>query len=339
MLPIAIWHCTEPRVIRHVADSPTDAAPRPALWWRAVQLFVLLALFVFIARAMGEQQDTLRVAASAITVNWSLVAAASAIVLGTYAALIQSWRVLMIGWGSTLSYPAAVRTWTIANLGRYIPGKVWSVGALVVLAQREGVSPVAATGAAVLGTVINIGAGFGVVAVTGSVVLDALGAGYRTVTWIGSALFIAGTVALPWILPVVLRFLAARRPSLRMPERDLPHHAIWLAVAINIASWVGYGAAFMLLSRALVPEMSGALAAFVAIWTASYLVGYLFLIAPGGIGAREGALIAALLALGLAGAAEAAILAAASRLWLIVLEVLPGLVCLALAPTARRPRS
>jgi glycosyltransferase 2 family protein len=322
-----------------VAESPTSAPPPRAWWWRAVQLILLLALFAFIAQAIGEQQDKLRDAAAAITVNWWRVAAASAIVLATYAALIQSWRVLMTGWGSSLSYSAAVRTWFIANLGRYIPGKVWSVGALVVLAQREGVSPVAATGAAVLGTLINIGAGFGVVAVTGSVVLDALGDGYRAMAWIGSAVFVVGVVTLPWVLPLVLRFLAARRPTMRMPDRDLSPGAIWLAVAINIASWAGYGAAFMLLSRALLPDVSGALAAFVAIWTASYLVGYLLLIAPGGIGVREGALVAACVALGITGAAEATILAAASRLWLIVLEVLPGLVCLALAPGARRPRS
>jgi glycosyltransferase 2 family protein len=322
-----------------MADGQASSSRKPAVWWRAMQLLLLLALFAFIARAITEQQDALRNATSALRVNWLLVAAASAIVLATYAGLIQSWRILMSGWGSSLSYTAAVRTWTIANLGRYIPGKVWSVGALVVLAQRDGVSPVAATGAAVLGTLINIGAGFGVVAVTGTVVLDALGVGYRAVAWVGSAGFVAGIIALPRMLPIILRLIAARRPSIRMPERNLPHAAIWLAVAINIASWAGYGTAFMLLSRALVPDISGALAAFVAIWTASYLVGYLFLIAPGGIGAREGALVAAFLALGIAGSAEAAILAAASRLWLIVLEVLPGLVSLALASGVRRPRS
>jgi uncharacterized membrane protein YbhN (UPF0104 family) len=304
-----------------------------------LQTLLLIALFVFIARAIGEQQDALRRTAASLTVNWALVAAASAIVLATYAALIQSWRVLMTGWGSSLSYGAAVRTWTIANLGRYIPGKVWSVGALVVLAQREGVNPVAATGAAMLGTLINIGAGFGVVAVTGSVVLDALGPGYRVVAWIGSAAFALGVLALPWMLPAVLRAIAARRPAVRLPERDLPNAAIWLSVAINIASWAGYGTAFMLLSHAVLPEVSGAAAAFIAIWTASYLAGYLFLVAPGGIGARETALVAALLALGITGSAEAAILAAAPRLWLIVLEVLPGLVSLALAPGVRRPRS
>jgi uncharacterized membrane protein YbhN (UPF0104 family) len=322
-------------------DTPESARPHspPSRWWRVTQALLLMALFAFIARAIGEQQDALREATASLTVDWTLVAAASTLVLLTYAALIQSWRLLLTGWGSHLSYRAAVRTWTIANLGRYIPGKVWSVGALVVLAQREGVSPVAATGAAMLGTLINLGAGVGVVAVTGPLVLDVLGPGYRLAAWIGSVGFVLGVLMLPRILPRVLRALARYQPAITMPDRDLPHVAMWLAVGINILSWAGYGTAFLLLSRAVVPEVSGALAAFIAIWTASYLVGYLVLVAPGGIGAREAALVGALVALGITGTTEAAILAAASRLWLIVLEVLPGLICLAFAPGVRRPSS
>ena len=319
------------------ARAPDGSTPRT--WWRVAQAVLLLALFAFIARAVAEQRDALRETAANLEVHWGGIAGASALVLLTYAALVQSWRLLVAGWGSTLSYPAAVRIWTIANLGRYIPGKVWSVGALVVLAQREGVNAVAATGAAMLGTLLNLGAGFGVVLLSGSLVLDALGPGYRTAAWLGSAAFVAGTLALPWLLPAVLRTLARRRPSLELPARELPARAVWLAVAINLLSWVGYGSAFLLLTRAVLPEVSGALVAYIAIWTASYLVGYLVLIAPGGIGAREAALVAAFVALGMASSAEAAIVAAASRLWLIALEVLPGLLSLALAPAARRRRS
>ena len=43
---------------------------------------------------------------------------------------------------------------------------------------------------------------------------------------------------------------------------------------------------------------------------------------------------AALVALGVAVSAEATLLVIASRLWLTVLEILPGLVSLALAPAA-----
>jgi hypothetical protein len=244
----------------------------------------------------------------------------------------------MSGWGSSLAFWPAVRIWTIANLGRYVPGKVWSVGALVVLAQREGVSPVAAAGAAMLGTLINIGAGFGVVALTGASVLDALNPSYRWIAWAGSALFVAGVLALPALLPPFVAWLSRRQASLSPPSRNLSRRAIWLAVLINCASWIGYGAAFALLSHAVFPDIGGALPTFIAIWTASYLVGYLVLIAPGGIGAREAALVGAMVALGLAVSAEATILAAVSRLWLIALEVAPGLLSIAFAPAVRRLR-
>lgn len=303
-----------------------------------LQLLLLGALFVFIASEVTTQRDALRAAAAAIELRWHYIAAASVIVLATYAALIQSWRVLMAGWGSSISFGAAVRIWTIANLGRYIPGKVWSVGALVVLAQREGANSIAAAGAALLGTAINIGAGMGVVALTGTAVLDTLGAQYGLIAGMSSVLFVIGVLSLPWMLPRLLAFAAKRRPSLEPPTRPLPSSAIWLSVTINVLSWVGYGGAFALLARGVLPDISGALPTFVAIWTASYLVGYLFLVAPGGIGARETALVGAMVALGVAVSAEAAVLAAASRLWLIVLEVLPGLLSLALAPTVRKVR-
>lgn len=317
-----------------------DAAPVSGkrLWWSAVQILLMGALLMLIAREVVTQADALRATAASLDIRWSLVLAASVTVLLTYAALIQSWRLLMSGWGSSLGFWPAVRIWTIANLGRYVPGKVWSVGALVVLAQREGVSPVAAAGAAMLGTLINIGAGFGVVALTGASVLDALNPSYRWITWTGSALFVAGVLALPTLLPPLVGWLSRRRASLSPPSHELSRRAIWLAVLINCASWIGYGAAFALLANAVFPDIGGALPTFIAIWTASYLVGYLVLIAPGGIGAREAALVGAMVALGLAVSAEATVLAAVSRLWLIALEVAPGLLSIAFAPAVRRLR-
>lgn len=311
---------------------------RPArrLLWTALQLLLLATILVLAAREMVGMRDELRETAATLDIRWGLVAVASGIVLLTYAALIQSWRMLMTGWGSSIGYLAAVRIWTIANLGRYVPGKVWSVGALVVLARREGANPMAATGAALLGTLINIGAGFGIVALTGTSVLDVLDPRYRIVTWVGSAGFVLGVLLLPRLLPVLLARLARRRTSLVPPDRPLARHVIWLAVAINCLSWVGYGLAFAVLTRAVAPAVSGALPTFVAIWTASYLVGYLVLIAPGGIGARDAALSVALVSLGMAVAPDATILVFVSRLWLTVLEVAPGLLSLALAPAARR---
>ncbi|MEY4957927.1 MAG: hypothetical protein RL409_2184, partial [Gemmatimonadota bacterium] len=133
----------------------------PATWrarglWHhpALKLGLLLLTGIFIAWAFHGQWTDMRASARAVHVEWRWIAAASATVLAVYGLLIQSWRMLLRGWGGELAYPVAVRIWTIANLGRWIPGKVWSVGALSVLAAREGVPGTAAAGAAVLGTLL-----------------------------------------------------------------------------------------------------------------------------------------------------------------------------------------
>src|SRR6185437_3460650 len=89
------------------------------------------------------------------------------IFLATYAILVETWRRMLFAWRSVLGFWSAARIWAISNLGRYIPGKVWQIGAMGVMAQRRGVSAIAATGSAILNTLVNIVAGFVVVAASG----------------------------------------------------------------------------------------------------------------------------------------------------------------------------
>lgn len=112
----------------------------------AVRAILLLISFAYIGWALSDQWKALRASAIDLSVDWRWIALATGVVLGTYAMLIQSWRLLLAGWGGHLPYGSAVRIWTLANLGRWIPGKVWSVGALSVLAAEQGVSGAAAAG-------------------------------------------------------------------------------------------------------------------------------------------------------------------------------------------------
>ena len=78
----------------------------------------------------------------------------------------------------------AVRLFMIANLGRYVPGKVWQIAGLALLAKKEGVPARIATGSAVLGqgfaimgaTVLGLGAFFGP------------NEEWRTIGWVGAHL-------------------------------------------------------------------------------------------------------------------------------------------------------
>ncbi|WP_373058120.1 lysylphosphatidylglycerol synthase domain-containing protein [Gemmatimonas sp.] len=301
----------------------------------ALKFLLLLLTGVFIAWALHDQWTLMRASAREVKVEWRWIAAATVSVLAVYAMLIQSWRLLLRGWGSELAYLPALRIWTIANLGRWLPGKVWSVGALSVLAAREGVSGAAAAGAAVLGTLLNIGAGFGVVVITGAEGLDTVYPGFRTGALIATALFVAGVLALPLILPPVLRWFAVKR-GVPMADKQLTPTTLWLATAMNAASWLGYGVAFALFSRGVTPQISSDPALFIATFAASYLIGYLVIFSPGGLGFREAALAVFLVGVGAAGQGEAVILGVTSRVWLTVLEVLPGLVSLLFLPASQR---
>lgn len=84
----------------------------------------------------------------------------------------------------------------------------------------------------------------------------------------------------------------------------------------------------MLFVRAIFPESGGGIPAYVSAYTASYIAGFLAPFAPGGIGVREPALVIAMTELDLASTADAAVIAVASRLWLTVVELGPGVVAL-----------
>jgi uncharacterized membrane protein YbhN (UPF0104 family) len=241
--------------------------------------------------------------------------------------------------GPQLPLGTAIRVYMVANLGRYVPGKVLQIAGLAWLARREGVAPGTSMGAAVVGqgtallgaTVIGLGAFFG------------SNESYRAVGWIGvgvTALFV-GVTSVPasaGALDAMWRRIAGSggRES-KVDVRDVPNDENrsegrgnpvsrpgfgfrWTAwYALN---WGVYAAAFWLLFLGL-----EAWAPFLSVgpaFAAAYLVGYAAVFAPAGVGVREVALVVFLLPVLPRDAALA--LAVASRVWTTAVELLPAAV-------------
>lgn len=305
------------------------------VWWTVVQILAISVALVYAWRALSTQWSGVQAVARHVHVQWSWMLLSGSLVLLVHASLVQSWRMLVTGWGSTLGFGAAVRIWTISNLGKYLPFKVGSIAAMGVLTQREGASGISAIGAALLGALLNLGAGFGVVALGGASVLRTLGSTERVTAMVGSIVFVLGVAALPWILPPLLTRVAQWR-GLPPLEQHLRAQTIWVVTAVNVFAWIGYGLAFMAFSRAVTPQIAGAPAQFIALYTVSYIIGYLYIFAPGGIVVRETVMTGLLVSFGLALQPDAIFLALASRVWLTVIEVLPGLISLLIAPAIAR---
>jgi len=296
--------------------SERGRGPRRLVAWAFT-----LAVLIFVGIKLGQQWTAVRDALLAARPDVIALALSCIAVLAVYALLIQTWRIVLAGWGYPLPFWDAARIWTVSNLGKYIPGKVWALSAMAVMSEARGVSPVVAAAASVLITLINTIVGFAVVAATGMELLEvpALLAALLGIGALGIAL---APPLLPRIGMVLGRLLGRRIEIPALPFRAVAASAVATAVA-----WVGYGFAFRLFVIGLLGAAPGSLALYVAIFAGSYLVGFVALFAPGGVGVRE-----AVMATGLRRAAFATgpayLVVLASRLWLTVLEIVPALLFL-----------
>lgn len=204
-----------------------------------------------------------------------------------------------------------------ANLGRYLPGKLWQIAGLAVLARREGVSAAVATTAGVLGQAFSLAAVGGLAA---PILLGPQGDVQRAgIAVLVALLAFAVLASIPRVLHrgLALVFRIAREPPDRLP-RVRPFFAVrWLG--FYLLNWIAYSFAFVLFVRAL--GLGAGPLALGSAFAGAYLMGYVAVFAPAGLGVREGFLIAFLQpALG-AAAVGVAILA---RVWMTLAELVPA---------------
>jgi hypothetical protein len=304
-------------------------APRRSAFLAAQVLAAALLLF-YVGRQFASHWEEFRAQPLPSDPQWGSIAISCVIVLATYAMLVQVWRVLMAGAGSRLNFWRAAEIWSISNLWRYVPGKVWSIGAMSVMAHRAKVPAEAAASASILGVVLNIMTGLALSLLLAWRWLGEYAGGAQ---FVAVAMLVAGVLslfALPYILPR-LSALAARLLGREVALQPPPRWALGLAVAGNMLSWALYGLAFAWFTRGVLGVSAGATWQYVAVFTASYVIGYIILIAPGGLGPREVAMYQLLTSMSLATPKEAALLTVASRVWLTVLEIVPGLLFMASA--------
>jgi hypothetical protein len=293
--------------------------------WRAAQIALIALIAWFAWRTIAPDWPQITNAWRETTVRGVPLILSTMVVLASYAVLIETWRRVVTAWGGSLSFSTAARIWFVSNLGKYIPGKVWAITAMGTMAQRAGVSPVAAVGSSLLVAVVNVLAAVAVILFTASEAIP-----FSRWAMYAFGLAAVAVAVTPRLLPSIARWVAARfGRDVTWPA--IPQQTIVISFLGCGIAWLLYGIAFRLLVSSIGPA-GGATSAYVAAFTASYLAGYLALPMPGGIAVREGVLIALLPQLGLATVASATVIAFVSRGWLTLLELVPGLILLALTP-------
>jgi hypothetical protein len=199
---------------------------------------------------------------------------------------------------------------------------------MTMMAKESNVASAVAAGSSVLIQLVTVAAGIGVVFVTGAQAVDhpSLALGVAVV-------ILAGLAALPAALPRIGR-IAASLTGKEISLPRIPSSVVWMCVTSSVISWIAYGISFQFFVRGTLGNAAGATSSYIAVYAASYIIGFLALFAPGGAVVRESAIVTGMLRFGLTGRADALAVAVASRIWLTITELLPGLAYMALGKRA-----
>ncbi len=284
--------------------------------WRLVQAAVAIAVIYFLATKLAANWSDLRAKPIRWELHWEYIAASLIVTWAMYAVLVWGWRAILHGWRYWIRAVDAARVWTVATLGQFVPGKVWAIAGMAVLAQRYDVPGGAAMGSAIVMQLVALATGAVMaLAFTGTRLLDQVSGGSIGAIVV-AVLAVAAVMGLT--VPSVTRRIGflIRRPDAMQPVEP---GALAGALLANFVAWAGYGLALQLLAQGALPSARLSWADATGAYAAAYIIGYLAFFLPGGVGARELAL--ATLLKGQIGLGPAAALAIASRVVVTVNQV------------------
>ena len=179
-----------------------------------------------------------------------------------------------------------------AQLGKYIPGSIWQYAGRAAVARTNGIP-------------------------SGRSACPSPSSSPRQQSprarW---QRFLSAGGARSILAAVAVLLVAGGRPA----RSRLPAYVTIRATLLYLPVWLLLGASFWLCARGLVAVPAGDLALYMGAFAVAWLAGLLAIYAPGGLGVREAVLVALLH--GRIGAADALVVAAASRLMLILADVL-----------------
>ncbi|MEN0103642.1 MAG: YbhN family protein [Curtobacterium sp.] len=261
---------------------------------------------------------------------------ATTITLGlllTFAALVAnmlSWRSMMASTGHRVRLAPSSSIFFVGQLGKYIPGGVWSIAAQAELGRAHGL---ARTGSAVA-SLASMLVSMVTAALVGIVALLLSATDGLAHFWWLAIVVVIGLVALT--PPVLGRLIALAFRLLRRPPQEisLTWSGTTMSMVWSVVMWIAYGvqASFVLRvfgadDPTLFPVATGA-------YAVAWLVGFLVVIAPAGVGPREAVLV--LLLGSIASPSAALALAVISRAFMTVGDVVLAGFGAALAVRHRR---
>ena len=247
---------------------------------RPARLGFLILMIVAAVAAIAAQQQELSEGLSRVTT--AELSAALCLSLGYLFCAGKSWHAVLSGLGSEMTTHATLRIFFVSQIGKYLPGGIFSFAAAAEMSHDTGMARRYTVSTLIITLVLSVATGAAL-----ALALLPLAAPQALVSrW--------------WTVLIALTVIAALHPALLQrilskahvqTDRRLSGPSISMASAWAIAGWSMIGLQVSVLAAAIGAPMTLHTAAVaVGGFALAWVAGFIVLIAPAGFGPREATL-------------------------------------------------
>ena len=277
----------------------------------ASSVFLLLAGGIFWFMFKNIFADLPLLAAYPWRIKWVFLIYSLCLSVMASVMALKAGHVLSLGLGGEIPFPRFVFIFCISQLSRYLPGRIWPVVGLSLMLEREGVrrSVSIALPFVYQGIMIVVLFLLGLIFCGPAVANKLLHQSGSLVLWISAVLVL--TVL---CLPVLLRIFGG------LSTITVAIENYYGSVFLFLLSGTALSAAFFLFLCSIVSVSPKDAFHLGGSFLLSCVMGWIVLIAPAGLGVREGALAFLLSSVLPAGLSN--VVALAARVWMMVAELI-----------------
>lgn len=279
-------------------------------------------LLYFLIKPFVQAQTHLKDVPFEIHGGW-LVCSFAAILFYWSAYLYPFARLLSGITGQHVSFRAAFTLFHLANITRYLPGRIWGVVRLLSISHRFGLSKTAVGSSLTLHVGIETALG-GLIAMSLLFSNQMRGTAIEVLEKMqGQTLLLAFAVMglLVGVLFLIPKLADHARQFLKSFSPLIKNTSLWVNVLVShVLLWICQGVAFFLFVRSFDPLQWADAGVLTACFAFAWIVGFLSFLTPGGLGIREG-LLGVLLA-NYMPAPQATLVALLCRIWMLSTEML-----------------
>jgi len=285
----------------------------------AVGAAVAVACFYFLGDRLAR--DWSKIPWHQIHLNAPVLIASFLVMFVWMVGYSLAWKVLLAGLGERISLYSAVAVLAVSQIGKYIPGKVWYTVGRMYLAKKHGVSEAKTAVSTVMETAMSL---------LSAVILFGLAVTLVPRGMIPARVYLA-FLLVPFCVVAVYPPILSRVTGLILRKLHMPVFEIRMTfrrllgiLGMYVLQWVIQGFGCYLLIRSFYPIDLSRLPMVAGAFALSWILGFIVLVSPAGLGIREGIFT---FALQLVVPEPVAIIAALmSRIWITGSE---GLLALA----------